>query len=220
MKFTDLDLRQSYTYADYLQWTFEEAVELIRGKVFKMSSPKVIHQMISSNILSKLLYHKDLQECNIFHAPLDVCLPLPPHRYTANDQIDTVVQPDIMVVCDQQKLRKNGILGAPGWVIEILSPSTFRKDMTLKLEVYEFAGVEEYWMLHPIKQTVLRYVMGPDQCYLPKEVYGIDEVIYPARFPRLRIELSDIFTSGDMVKEARNGYYECPQESLIPEYLN
>ena len=219
MKFTDLDLRQSYTYADYLQWTFEEAVELIRGKVFKMSSPKLIHQQISFQLTSKLAYHSDLKKCQTFYAPLDVRLPRPPHHHTANDQIDTVVQPDIMVVCDRSKLDDNGIIGAPEWVIEILSPSTFRKDMTLKLEVYEFAGVEEYWMLHPIKQTVLRYVMGPDQCYLPKEVYGIDEVIYPTRFPRLRIELRDIFTSGDMVKEARNGYYSRQEELLVPESL-
>lgn len=130
MKFQDLDWRRSYTYADYLTWTFEETVELIRGKLFRMSpAPNLTHQRISTQLLTKILHYFENRPCEVFHAPFDVRLPLLPDQRLRNDQIGTVVQPDICVICDPAKLDARGCLGARDWIIEIISPGTAKKDV-------------------------------------------------------------------------------------------
>ncbi|MBK7871457.1 MAG: Uma2 family endonuclease [Saprospiraceae bacterium] len=166
MKFQDLDLSKKYTYADYVTWTFDEMVELIRGKVFKMSpAPNLYHQKISSNLHGLIFHYLYGKPCQVFHAPFDVILPLPPKRKKDNE-IDTVVQPDICVVCDSSKLEMRGCLGAPDWIIEILSPGTSRKDLKEKFEIYEHAGVQEYWVVHPHEQTLLIYRLNNKGYYI------------------------------------------------------
>ena len=135
MKLQDLDLSKSYTYADYLTWKIEETVELIRGKIFRMSpAPSWYHQEISSNLLFKLFYSLGGKACKVYHAPFDVRLPSPPGK-TAPEKITTVVQPDISVICDLEKLDIKGCLGPPDWIIEIVSPNTANKDTQDKYEV-------------------------------------------------------------------------------------
>ena len=101
---TELDLAKKYTYADYLTWQFDEWVELIKGRVYRMSpAPNLYHQNVSSNLLSIILPYMSGKKCKVFHAPFDVRLPLPQHQ-AKNEEIETVVQPDICVICDTAKL--------------------------------------------------------------------------------------------------------------------
>ena len=126
-----LDLKKSYSYADYLTWQFDEMVELIKGKIFKMSpGPNRYHQEVSGNLYIQIRQLLQNSQCKAYHAPFDVRLPLPEHRQTP-EQIDTVVQPDICIVCDLDKLDNQGCNGAPDWIIEILSPATSNRDLSL-----------------------------------------------------------------------------------------
>jgi Uma2 family endonuclease len=116
----ELDLNKRYTYEDYLTWQLDEMVELIKGKIYKMSpAPNRMHQTISRRLHGKLFEYFEFQSCLVYHAPFDVRLPLPPAK-TTDYKIDTVVQPDICVICDKDKLTPEGCLGAPDWIIEIL----------------------------------------------------------------------------------------------------
>src|SRR5215469_3074496 len=120
MRFADLNLSLEYSYADYLRWTFKERLEIIKGKVLKMSpAPNVDHQRLTGDIgrrLGNFLYG---QRCEVFVAPFDVRLP---DRSTRDSDIFTVVQPDLCVVCDPAKIDRRGCLGAPDIAVEILSP--------------------------------------------------------------------------------------------------
>ena len=122
MKFADLDINKVYTYADYLKWDFTERVELIMGKIFKMSpAPGSKHQRLSMNILCSLWSH--LKAINARYIPLRSMFVCPGSQKNDTDII-TVVQPDICVICDESKVDARGCLGAPDIVVEILSPST------------------------------------------------------------------------------------------------
>src|ERR1700761_3418608 len=120
MELADLDINKVYSYADYLKWNFKERVELIKGKLFKMSpAPNRMHQKLSVHITGHLWNYLRGNTCNLYSAPFDVRLP----RKSANDtDIITVLQPDICVICDESKLDDKGCLGAPDIVVEILSP--------------------------------------------------------------------------------------------------
>lgn len=137
-----------FTYKDYCSWPEEERWELICGKAYNMSpAPSRRHQEISfelSGILREYLKGKD---CKAFAAPFDVMLPGFPVE--KEDEIDTVVQPDISVICNPTKITDKGCLGAPDLIIEILSPATFKKDLNEKFQLYEKHGVREYWIVDP-----------------------------------------------------------------------
>ncbi len=136
MKLQDLDLNKTYTYADYLKWFFEERIELIKGKIFKMlPAPSTYHQLISGNLFLKIGSFFEGDGCQVFTAPFDVRLPGSSFDLKDED-ILTVVQPDISIVCDKNKMDRKGCLGAPDWIIEILSPSTSQKDRIDKFELY------------------------------------------------------------------------------------
>ncbi len=146
--FHQLDLNKSYTYADYLQWKFEERLELIKGKIFKMSpAPSMRHQRISGHIYREISWFLKGRTCQIFSAPFDVRL----SKKGSNDsEITTVVQPDICVICDESKLDERGCLGAPDIVVEILSPGNTKKEMRNKFQLYQESSV-----LHQIRLTFL-----------------------------------------------------------------
>jgi Uma2 family endonuclease len=160
-----LDLNQYYTYADYLNWQFDDMVELIRGKIFRMSpAPNRQHQEASTNLVFAIKQFLQAKACKVYHAPFDVRLPLPPSQQSAT-KIDTVVQPDICVICDFSKLDEQGCNGAPDWIIEILSPATSKKDLTEKFDIYQHAGVKEYWVVHPSEGTVIPYRLDGNNIY-------------------------------------------------------
>jgi Uma2 family endonuclease len=140
---SQLDLTKIYSYADYLTWRLEEVVKLIRGKVRQMSpTPRVVHQRLSSRFMGMIYAHLAHQSCEVFHVPFDMRLT----KATPNGdaQITTVVQPDICVVCDPTKLDEKGCLGAPDWIIEIVSPGNASHDTKSKFDLYEENGVPEY----------------------------------------------------------------------------
>lgn len=186
---SQLDPKGTYTYADYLQWQFDETVELIRGKIYQMSpAPKRVQQDVSGNLAFALRTHFDDVGCKVYEAPFDVRMPVgnenKPH------QIHTVVQPDICVVCDLEKLDDDGCLGAPDWVIEITSPRTIKKDFNEKFNLYEAAGVREYWIVVPKEKTVNVYALQGE--YEQVGVYESGEIPNSV-FPDLRIQHERIF---------------------------
>ncbi len=207
MKLENLDLNKTYTYADYLTWAFEETVELIKGKVFKMCpAPNTYHQEVSSNLLIKIGYFLGNKACKVFHAPFDVRLPLPPHRIK-DDEIQTVVQPDISIICNLDKLDAKGCLGAPDWIIEIASPSTSKKDRKDKFEVYEYSGVKEYWMVFPEEQYVLAYTLNENGKYVGRPPFNKEDQISPVLFPNLVISLQQIFPERNLAEEPWDEHY-------------
>ncbi|MEM9932284.1 MAG: Uma2 family endonuclease [Bacteroidota bacterium] len=189
-----LDVSKQYTYADYLSWQFDEMIELIRGKIFLMSpAPGLSHQRISSNLHRIIANHFFQQKCQVFHAPFDVRLPLAATQ-EAYDQVDTVVQPDICVVCDEAKLDEKGCAGAPDWIIEIISPSTASKDLTEKFELYQSSGVKEYWIVYP-EGSVYAYALDEKGKYelYPNRPLVKEDMLRPISFPSLIMKLEEVF---------------------------
>jgi Uma2 family endonuclease len=139
-----LDLNKRYTYADYLTWLDDKTRELIHGFIKMMPAPRRIHADTTYNISLHLGFHvlKNKGKCKVYFAPFDVRLPQNKNLF-ANEEIFTVVQPDICIVCDESKLDEQGCLGEPDMVVEILSVSSNKYDMTEKSNLYEAAGVLE-----------------------------------------------------------------------------
>ena len=141
-----------FTYADYKSWPEEERWEIIHGIPYSMSpAPGTEHQQISIRLGALLLSAGKDRLCEALTAPTDVIFPT---SGTSEDESDTVVQPDLMVVCDSHKIGQNAITGAPDLVVEILSPSTGFKDQSVKFSLYEQAGVREYWLINPQTRVV------------------------------------------------------------------
>lgn len=135
MQFNDIDASLTYSYANYLNWLFEERVELIKGKIFKMSpAPSRVHQEITMNLLKPFLNFLDGKPCKVYSAPFDVRFP---KESKEDKDVFTVLQPDICVVCDKSKLDYRGCIGAPDIVVEILSPGNTKMELLNKYKVYE-----------------------------------------------------------------------------------
>jgi len=189
-QFSDLDPEGHYTYADYLLWQFQERVELIKGRVFKMSpAPNMSHQRVSGNLSRELLNYFYKKNCQVCIAPFDVRLPVKDKK----GRQSTVVQPDICVICDESKLDEQGCNGAPDWVIEILSPGNSRMEMREKFRVYEEAGVREYWIVNPTERIVLQYVLNEAGQYSGLAPAGEEDQLRPHIFPDLVIDLKEVF---------------------------
>ena len=188
---SDLDLNGTYSYADYLQWQFEETIELIKGKAARMSpAPKRIHQKASLNFVPQMITFFKNHPCEIYFAPFDVRLPK--NSNDSDKKILTVLQPDICVVCDLSKLDDNGCNGAPDLIIEITSKSTRQRDFQLKYSVYEEAGVFEYWIAEPIEKVIYQNFMI-DGKYELVAILGEGEILKSRHFPGLEIPVSEVF---------------------------
>ncbi len=190
---TAVKLDQKYTYADYLTWTEDERWELIEGVPYNMSpAPSPEHQAIVSNLnwifVDFIRVNKGL--CQIFPAPFDV-------RFSADtdDSVSTVVQPDIVVVCDKQKIDDRGCAGAPDLIIEVLSPATAKKDMSEKFDLYEKYLVKEYWMVDPGNKVLHLYQLNEEKKYQLKKIYKKEDKFDVDLFEGLKIDLKDVFTS-------------------------
>lgn len=181
-----------YTYADYLKWNFEEQLELIRGRIYKMSpAPTPLHQQVSGRLFGEMYPLFKNQRCQLFAAPFDVRLPVQNQKKPS--QIDTVVQPDLCVVCDKSKIDKRGCIGPPDLLVEILSKRTGKKDKTTKLRLYQESGVKEYWIVSPKAQTVAVFVLNESGLYDDAKQYAGKDVVKSEAIPGLAINLSDIF---------------------------
>jgi Uma2 family endonuclease len=186
--FSDLDLSKSYTYADYLKWTFEERVELIKGIIKKMSpAPSRMHQIVSKNLFFKLQTFLENQTCQLFYAPFDVRLPVPSKKKDI-----TVVQPDICVVCDESKLDELGCNGSPDLIVEIISPNNSKHDTVTKYNLYEEAGVLEYWIVDPMNRMVLVYILENGK-YRGLHPFGEDMIIESHAIKGLKVAVNDVF---------------------------
>jgi len=189
----DLDFSKTYTYADYYSWRFEERLELIKGKIFKMSpAPGGNHQTISFNIAGELYVFLKNKSCKAYPAPFDVRLV---RDEKSDKKIRTVVQPDISVVCDLSKVAdERSCLGAPDIVVEILSPGNNAKEIKIKYDLYEEFGVKEYWVVYPGEQSLMRYVLNKDGRFITegRALTIGDKVITPI-LPGFELALDDVF---------------------------
>ncbi|MDR1174016.1 MAG: Uma2 family endonuclease [Treponema sp.] len=147
-----------YTYADYLEWDENERYEIIDGEAYMMATPSRIHQEISGNFYFALRSFLEGKSCKVYAAPFAVRL------FPEEDKSDdTVVEPDITVICDPSKLDDRGCNGVPDFIIEIISPSTARYDRIVKFNKYREAGVREYWIVNPEEKIVSAYLLKDGQ---------------------------------------------------------
>lgn len=190
---SQLDPNGTYSYADYLKWQLQERVELLRGKIFKMSpAPSVRHQRVSIKFSGLFFNHFRHSDCELFAAPFDVRLYDRRKSVKVNQEIFTVVQPDLCIVCDSVKLKDNqSCNGAPDLVVEILSPGNTKREMKDKFELYEEAGVREYWLVHPLDESVQIYVLNEADHYIG--LPPATEVAQSSIFPDLSVDLAEVF---------------------------
>ncbi|MBK7634475.1 MAG: Uma2 family endonuclease [Saprospiraceae bacterium] len=198
-----LDLNKTYSYADYLLWRFEERVELIKGKILKMSpAPSRKHQGISSTIHILLGNYLMQKGCVLYAAPFDVRLPISEDlniskkyknkaKKLQDGKILTVVQPDITVVCDPDKLDERGCIGAPDLVIEILSPGNKDIELKDKFEIYQESGIKEYWIVEP-DEYIIVYTLQKGK-YNGSKPFTSGEKVTSTLMPELALNVSEIF---------------------------
>jgi len=191
---SQLDLSASYSYADYLTWQLNEAIELIKGKISMMApAPNVRHQKISIFLSSHLFYFFENKPCQVFSAPFDVRLYDRSKSLLAAQEISTVVQPDICVICDESKLDEQGCNGAPDWIVEILSKGNTKKEVKIKHALYADAGVKEYWLIFPYEEVVQQFVLQEDGQYRLRTSFADDDLAISHLFPDLKIDLTELF---------------------------
>jgi Uma2 family endonuclease len=183
-----------YTYGDYKSWPEDERWELINGTAWNMSpAPNRHHQQYSVEFVRQIANYLQEHPCEVYAAPFDVLLPDTPEE--EEDEISTVVQPDISVICDKNRLTDKGCTGAPDWIIEILSPYTARKDMSIKYELYERHRVREYWIADPGNTYVHVYRLDEQGKY-PEypQVYLQGSVVTCHVIEGLSIDLRRVFS--------------------------
>lgn len=189
-----LDINQTYNYADYLTWRLNETVELIKGKILSMApAPNVGHQRIETKLLLAIGNHLKGKKCEVFPAPFDVRLYDRKKSILKNQEIHTVVQPDLCVICNPELLDIQGCNGAPDWIIEILSKGNSKCDMQIKYQLYQEAGVQEYWLVYPEQQAIHQFVLDDNGNYQLKNMYAEDDKAIPTLFFDLAIDLTEIF---------------------------
>jgi Uma2 family endonuclease len=190
----ELDFSITYTYADYYSWRFEERVELIKGKIFRMSpAPSNIHQDIALNIASELRSFLKDKSCKVYISPFDVRLV---REEKTDKKIKTVVQPDVCVVCDQSKLTdQRGCLGPPDIVVEVLLPGNNTKELKIKYDLYEEFGVKEYWVVYPGELSLVRYVLNKDGKFISTgRAFMPGDKITTEVLPGFELALDDVFS--------------------------
>lgn len=187
-----LDLTKTYSYAEYYTWEFEDRVELYKGKIFEIGpSPGTRHQQVLGNLAGNLGNILDRTLHHLFMAPFDVRF-INAGKSIKDEDIYTVVQPDLCVICDENKLDSRGAIGAPDLMIEILSPGNSKKEMIYKYELYQEAGVLEYWIVNPTDKTVFIYVLK-DGIFIGQQPLIEESIIKSPLFPQLDFTLSEIF---------------------------
>ncbi len=182
---------ETYTYADLLTWPEDERWELIDGVPYDMSpAPSRRHQDISTALIVAIGKFLSGSQCRLYHAPFDVRLPKPQEDALTST---TVVQPDLVVVCERKQLDKRGCVGGPTLIVEIISPGTLTKDMNQKLRAYERAGVPEYWVVWPETNTVMVFLLDEQGRYHAPTVYEQTDHVPVGVLPGLVIDLGVVF---------------------------
>lgn len=179
-----------YSYGDYLQWGDDERWEIIEGEAISMiPAPVPLHQQIQGEIYRQISTFLKGKKCKVFLAPCDVLLP---EKGEADEHVDTVVQPDVFVVCDGKKIALKNIRGAPDLIFEILSPHTSRKDQTLKKKLYEKHGVKEYCIAFPQEKILQRFVLKQGK-YGEPEIFTETDKLALKTLPKFSLRLVDVF---------------------------
>jgi Uma2 family endonuclease len=190
---SQLDLNKKYSYADYLTWQFEQAVEIIKGKILPMAAPSRVHQRISREIHGILYNYFQKVPCEFYAAPFDVRLYDKKKSANANQDVYTVVQPDLCIICDEAKLDDKGCIGAPDLIIEILSPGNSSKEMRTKKDLYAESGVREYWIVDPEHENAFQFLLENENTYSPPIIYVDEDILHCSIFPDLKIDLKKVF---------------------------
>jgi Uma2 family endonuclease len=182
-----------YTYADYMSWMDETRRELIDGVVYLFGAPLRKHGKASAELFGRFwnFISRRKGKCEVYHAPFDVRFPR--NGETADNKIYTVVQPDICVICDPKKLDDKGCIGAPDLIVEIQSPSTAKKDLCEKFNLYERHGVKEYWVVFPNDKAITVFLLQPDGEYDKGTTYDFGAKVPVSIFQGLEIGLNELF---------------------------
>jgi Uma2 family endonuclease len=190
-----------FTYGDYLQWSGAERWELIDGDAFDMSpAPRIVHQRVVGELFKQLSLQLEGHPCEAFVAPVDVRLP--DHDDQADEDIKNVVQPDVLVVCDPDKIDEAGVRGAPDFIAEVLSASTAARDRRLKAELYAKHGVREYWIVDPVARQVEIFRLGEDGLWLAPERRGAEGILSVGSVPGASVDLAALFPPAGGAKKA------------------
>jgi Uma2 family endonuclease len=180
-----------FTYKEYKTWPLHERWELIDGVAYDMSpAPSRYHQHISRNLEFQIVTFLQDKPCEVYDAPFDVFLP---EGDEDEDEITTIVQPDIVVVCDEHKLTDKGCRGAPDIVVEIISPYTGAKDKKEKFALYEKHGVKAYWIVDPSDGTVMVFMLDSSGSYGKPRVFTKEEKFTTPLLKGLEIDLAKVF---------------------------
>ncbi len=184
-----IDRNELYSYADYLSWDDDQRWELIEGVPYLMTpAPLEKHQAVSGVLYGELYqYFKD-KPCSVYHAPFDVRF----NKDKDDSKIDTVVQPDIAVICNKNKIDRRGAVGAPDLIMEILSPSTSHRDQSIKYNLYEKQGVREYWIVDPGNRFIQVSTLENDS-YADAGLYEENQIARSVIFPDFSIPLDLVF---------------------------
>jgi len=182
-----------YTYQDYKNWPADQHWELIEGIPYAMTpAPSTEHQLISGNLffIIKNYLKASNKKCSAFYSPYDVLLP---ENGENQEDSSTVVQPDLLVICDKSKITDKHCLGAPDLIIEIVFPSLPSMDYVKKLHLYEKNCVREYWIVNPQKKQVMIFRLMGNGDYNTPEIYGETDIAKIDIFDNLKINIGDIF---------------------------
>ncbi|MDO7786877.1 Uma2 family endonuclease [Desulforamulus aquiferis] len=183
---------QRYSYQDYKQWPMDKQWELIEGVAYALSpAPSTEHQLISGNLffIIKSYLRTFENDCMVFYSPYDVLLK---GKEEDEDNCSTVVQPDLLVVCDKSKIKAKYCLGAPDWIVEISSPSAPSMDYVKKLHLYEKHGVREYWIINPQNKQVMIFRLRDNGEYDMPEIYIEKGIANVGVFEGLKIKVEDL----------------------------
>lgn len=181
---------KKFTYADYLKFPSDERWEIIDGIPYLQSAPTWQHQSISRELMFQFVGHLRNSQCQVFAAPFDLRLN---ELIEEDEQATTVIQPDILVICDKSSLKGTGYCGSPELIIEILSPSTGRIDRLSKFWAYEKACVKEYWLVEPDTKLVSVFILQDNKVYGRPNLYTEADTITVSILPDLVIDLTKIF---------------------------
>ena len=191
------DQKEKYCYADYLEWGEDVRAEIITGAAYMMAPPLTIHQRISMKLSQRIAQFLEGKTCEVFAAPFGVRL------FPKEDNTDTtVVEPDLVVICDPDKIDERGCNGVPDLIIEILSPSNYRKERLIKFDLYLNAKVKEYWIVSPENKEITVHILENDRYFTraygindpdSEEAVQVPEIVPVSVLPGLKINCRDIF---------------------------
>ena len=179
-------LKKIYTYQDYINWPENERIELIDGQIYAMAAPSKMHQRILGLLFQRFSIYLHRGKCEVFVAPIDV-------RIDFSIGEDSVVQPDLIVVCNEEMIDAHGVNGAPEFIIEILSPTNRYNDKFIKYNKYLLSGVPEYWIIDPVAREIAVHLLSENKKTYITKTYKKGDVIKVHILDNLHINVTDLF---------------------------